>query len=155
RGSSPLSSTRSMSAGARNPGPPALICFHHATGVLIEAPHPPAFPPSSLRQYVGSTFVPAGIGRRFQQGRLNRQRREAEMRGGVSDDGGRSDRVGIVTVTNGAESVDLAYQFVALNKFVDTGATSDDALQRLAELAVDAVPGCTSAAITVWPADRR
>ncbi|MTD14637.1 hypothetical protein GIS00_11855 [Nakamurella sp. YIM 132087] len=52
-------------------------------------------------------------------------------------------------------SGDLALEFLALHSSLRADRDGDHPLQRLVDLAVDAVPGCDWAGITAWPAGAR
>lgn len=50
---------------------------------------------------------------------------------------------------------EIAVQFAELNEHLVAGGSQESALQRLVDLAVGSVPGCTWAAVTVWPTGQR
>lgn len=56
--------------------------------------------------------------------------------------------------TSAPEPNDLAEEFVELNDYLREGGDPHAAMGRLVELAVEALPGCDSAAITTWPSGK-
>ncbi|MDF8264836.1 GAF and ANTAR domain-containing protein [Luteipulveratus flavus] len=50
---------------------------------------------------------------------------------------------------------DLAMEFAELNDHLRTADQREVALQRVVDLAVKSVPGCSSAAVTAWPVQRQ
>lgn len=50
---------------------------------------------------------------------------------------------------------ELAREFLTLNEHLRAGGSPESALQRLVDLAAEVVPGCDSAALTMWPEHAR
>ena len=60
-----------------------------------------------------------------------------------------------MTVDARPGATELALEFARLSDFLTAGGTREEALRRLVALAVEAVPGCTSAGVTAWPEGQR
>jgi hypothetical protein len=60
-----------------------------------------------------------------------------------------------MTVDARPGATDLALQFAAMSAALTAGGSREDALRRLVALAVEAVPGCSSAGVTAWPEGQR
>lgn len=53
------------------------------------------------------------------------------------------------------DTTELSRAFVTLNDYLHTGGDQTTALQQLVDLAVTSIPGCSWAAVTIWPAHQK